>query len=39
MGSIQVGPVSIASVIITDVDAPKHDVELIREMGVNVITV
>jgi DeoR/GlpR family transcriptional regulator of sugar metabolism len=39
MGSIQVGPVSIASVIITDVDAPKEDLELIRQMGVNVITV
>ncbi len=39
MGSIQVGPISIASVIITDVDAPKDDLELIRQMGVNVITV
>ena len=33
MGSIQVGPISIASVIITDVDAPKDDLELIRQMG------
>lgn len=39
MGSIQVGPISIASVIIMDVDAPKDDLELIRQMGVNVITV
>jgi len=38
-GSIKVGPVSIASTIITDINAPKEEVEIIRTMGVRVITV
>lgn len=38
-GPIKVGPVSIASTIITDINAPKEEVEIIRTMGVRVITV
>jgi DeoR/GlpR family transcriptional regulator of sugar metabolism len=39
MGSTQVGPVSIASTVITDVNAPEEQVEMIRDMGVKVILV
>lgn len=39
MGSTQVGPVSIASTVITDVNAPEEQVEMIRDMGVKVIQV
>lgn len=38
-GPIKVGPVSIASTIITDINAPKEEVEIIRTMEVRVITV
>lgn len=39
MGSVQLGPVTVASTIITDNEAPMEEVERIRQLGVRVILV